>query len=65
MNDESRKKLKLFELAKISMLPLKGGVYVKCCCACAYSGSGGSSTADNGSANFASGLISPQCPNLN
>ena len=34
-----------------------------CGCGCCYAGQGGSSTDDNGAANFAGGLHSPGCEN--
>ena len=48
------------ELEKRSMVNLKGGVC--CCCACAYADEGGSSSVDNGRANDADCLRSPECP---
>lgn len=65
MRNEMKKKLGLFTLDEKKMTSLKGGGdYIKCCCACAYANSGGSSTADNGSANFQGGLMSPECIHL-
>ena len=47
---------------KLGLNKIKGGENTGCCCACAYEGDGGSSSADNGQANLNGGLVSPQCP---
>lgn len=50
------------QLNKEQMSNVYGGSQV-CGCGCCYSGSGGSSTDDNGMANANDGLRSPDCSN--
>ncbi len=58
------KKLKLTNLSRKELEKIRGGYLVivtpdKCCgCGCYYANSGGSSTNDNGDANFKGGLWS-------
>ena len=59
------KKIKLNKLsddalAQRQLQTLKGGMDLRCQCACAYVNHGGSSTQDNGLANRDSGKDSPQ-----
>ena len=62
-----KKSLKINKLSNVGinkkeLNKIKGGKNTGCCCACAYEGDGGSSSADNGQANLNGGLVSPQCP---
>lgn len=56
-------KLQAHQLANREMKKINGGDAVSCGCGCCYSGNGGSSTYDNGTANSAGGKYSPGCPN--
>jgi len=54
-----KEKIDMYELSKTEMDLTKGGL-PPCYCACYYADKGGSSSNDNGFANEAGGLQSPQ-----
>jgi natural product precursor len=61
-----KKKMSLTRLYENEMRDVKAGVYIiieddghECGCGCYYAGSGGSSTGDNGGANWEDNLHSP------
>lgn len=55
MKEKMKQQISIFKLNKKELKKIKGGF---CGCACYYANCGGSSSADNGSANNAGGKIS-------
>lgn len=63
MKSKMKSKLNLFVLHKKKLDEVTAGTggALKCCCACAYANSGGSSSTYNFKANDKDNLISPEC----